>query len=417
MQTRHFGFAAVLAAASLHATCARAQEGQPLFSLSGFGTLGVVHSDNDKADYLVDAFHPDGAGHTHRWSADGDSRVGLQLTTNFNSRFSAVVQVVSEQRYDGTYRPAVEWANLKLAITPDFSVRAGRVVLPIFMVTDSRKVGYANPWVRPPVEVYSLVPVTSNDGVDASYRMRLGEATNTVQATLGRSDSRFPGSAGLGSGTAKARKLVAFVDTFEKGFFTARFNYGQARLTIDEYTPLSDAFRLFGPQGAALADKYGVMDKRVDFVGVGATYDPGNWFVTAEWADFNTRSVIGKKNAWYASGGYRFGKATPYLTYARMKPDSNTSDRGLSLAGLPPQLAAIGAQLNATLNAQLAAIPSQYTVSVGVRWDFMRSAALKLQYDHVSLGSSSYGTFGNLQPGFQAGGRVQLFSAAVDFLF
>ena len=160
MHGRRLGFAAMLAAAGFHAASTRADEAQPLFSFSGFGTLGAIHSDSDRADYLVDAFHPDGAGYTRRWSADADSRLGLQLTTNFASRLSAVVQVVSEQRYDGTYRPAVEWANVKLQATPDLSVRAGRVVLPIFMVTDSRKVGYANVWVRPPVEVYSLVPVT-----------------------------------------------------------------------------------------------------------------------------------------------------------------------------------------------------------------------------------------------------------------
>jgi Gram-negative porin len=417
MRTHRIGIAAGLLAATLHASCARAQEAPPLFSFSGFGTLGVIRSDNDKADYLVDAFRPDGPGHSNGWSVDADTRIGLQLTTNLGARLSAVVQVVAEQRYDDTFRPALEWANLKLQITPDLSVRAGRVVLPIFMATDSRKVGYANPWVRPPVEVYSLVPVTNNDGIDAIHHLALGDATNTFQLSIGRSDSKFPGGAGLGPGMAKVRDLVALVDTLERGFFTARVNYGQARLTIDQYAPLSDALRMFGPQGAALADKYGVDNKRVDFIGFSAAYDPGTWFAMGEWAGFDTRSVIGKKSAWYGSGGYRFGKATPYVTYARMKSDGNTSDPGLSLAGLPPDLAAIGAQVNAALNAQLGAIPVQSTVSAGVRWDFMRNAALKLQYDRVSLGSSSHGTFGNVQPGFGRGGRVQLFSAAVDFVF
>jgi hypothetical protein len=54
---------------------------------------------------------------------------------------------------------------------------------------------------------------------------------------------------------------------------------------------------------------------------------------------------------------------------------------------------------------------------VGVRWDFTSNAALKVQYDRVSLRGSSHGTFGNVQPDFPAGARVQLFSAAVDFVF
>lgn len=397
---------------------AHGQEIAPGISFSGYGTLGAVHSDNDHADYLADAFHPNGPGFTRRWSADVDSRLGGQVMATFTPSVTAVLQVTLQQRYNDTYRPMVEWANVKYEATPDLSVRAGRVVLPVFMVTDSRLVGYANTWVRPPVEVYSLVPVTSSDGVDASYRMHWGAATNTIQLTLGSSDSKFPDSSGYGAGTAKARKIAALVDTWESGFVTARVSYGRARLTIPEGAPLFDAFRQFGPPGAAIADRYGLDDRQVTFLGLGASYDPGTWFLMGEWAKFNTHSIIGAKQAGYVSGGYRIGKVTPYATYARMKADSNTSDPGLSIVGLPPQLAGIAQQLNAILNQQLGAIPRQATASIGARWDFARNAAIKVQYDRVTLDSGSFGTFGNVQRGFfQPGGRVQLFSATFDFVF
>ena len=38
------------------------------------------------------------------------------------------------------------------------------------MLSDSLLVNYANVWVRPPVEVYSLVPVNELDGIDLFYR-------------------------------------------------------------------------------------------------------------------------------------------------------------------------------------------------------------------------------------------------------
>jgi hypothetical protein len=103
--------------------------------------------------------------------------LGAQVTARLTERWSAVLQVVSEQDPGHTYRPEVEWANVKYQATPDLSVRIGRTVLPVLMLADIRRVGYANPWVRPPVEVYSLVPVTSNDGVDASYRTNAGAAS------------------------------------------------------------------------------------------------------------------------------------------------------------------------------------------------------------------------------------------------
>jgi hypothetical protein len=394
-----------------------AQEPPPPVTFSAYGTLGLIHSSEHNADYLVDAFQSNGAGRTHEWSGAADTRLGLQLTATFTPRVSAVVQVLSQQNFEGSYRPIVEWANVKYEITPDFSVRAGRVVLPIFMVTDTRRVGYANPWVRPPAELYSLVPLTSNDGVDASFRARIGEATNTIQATAGRSDSDFPNSGGFNAGTAKVRDLTAIVDAFEWNNAVLRFSYGTAKLTIDAQEPLFAAFRQFGPPGTAISDRYSVNDRRVTFVGIGASYDPGPWFAMTEWARFDTHSLLGTKSAWYVSGGYRIGKVTPYATYARIKADSATSDPGLPLAGLPPQVLPTAVFLNTVLNQQLNLLPQQHTVSVGVRWDFARSAALKVQYDRVEVAPGSLGMFGNFGPDYQPGGRANLFSVAVDFVY
>jgi hypothetical protein len=265
--------------------------------------------------------------------------------------------------------------------------------------------------------MYAMVPVTHNDGLDASYRFTTGSLAHNVQVTMGRSDSSFPSSSGFEPGEAKARELVAANLATEMGYATLRLSAGKANLTIDSLRPFFDAFRQFGPAGAAIADKYSLDDRRVTFVGVGASYDPGRWFAMAEWARFDTRSVVGRKSAWYVSGGHRISKFTPYATYASLKAESETSDPGLPLAGLPPEAAAAAAFLNATLNSQLAIQPTQKTASLGVRWDFAKNAALKVQYDHIRLGASSRGTFGNVQPGFQLGGTVRIVSAAVDFVF
>jgi hypothetical protein len=406
-----------LLAAAITGLFAATAHADPTFSFSGYGTLGIVHSDSNQADYQVDVFKPNGPGYTRDWSADVDSRVGAQLSAVFSPAFSAVVQVLAQQRYDNTYTPVVEWANVKWAITPDASVRLGRVVLPVFMVTDSRRVGYSNPWVRPPVEVYSLVPVTSIDGADATLRIPAGNVVHSLQVNVGRADPKFPTTPVVQSGKAEARDIVAGAYTLEAGGATIRANYGQAKLSVEAFDPLFDGFRMFGPAGEAIAAQYELKDRRVKFVGLGASYDPGPWFATAEFARFDTSSILGERSAWYVSGGHRFGAFTPYATYASLKSDKATSSAGLDPTGLPPPLAGIALALNGALNAQLASIAEQETVSVGMRWDFMRNAALKVQYDWVKPGSNSFGTFNNVQPGFSPGTRVGLFSAAVDFVF
>jgi len=148
---------ALAVAVLVHPAAAEADEtGESRFTLNGFGTLAVVHSDEDQADFVSNQLAPDGAGYTRAWSPEVDSRFGLQLTAKLTPRLTGVLQLITEQRYDESYTPSVEWANLKYDITPDLSVRVGRMVLSSFMVSEYRKVGYATPWVRPPEEVYSL---------------------------------------------------------------------------------------------------------------------------------------------------------------------------------------------------------------------------------------------------------------------
>jgi hypothetical protein len=391
---------------------ARAEDSSTaMFSFSGFGTLGVVHSGEKNADFVGNSFQPSGAGFSRAWSADVDSRLGAQVTANFTTQISAVVQVISEQRFDNTYIPHVEWANVKYRFTPDLYIRVGRIALPSFLVSDYRKVGYANPWVRPPLEVYSLVPVTTNDGMDASYRLAAGEFTNTAQITYGQSDTDE-----VSSSIDKARRVWGISDTVERGALILRASYLHGNVTVASITPLFAAFRQFGPPGIALSDKYDSDARPFDFIGLGGIYDAGGWFVMGEWGTTESHSALGKRSAWYGSGGYRFGKLTPYLTYAEARADSNTSDPGLNPAGFPAEQGQTIAGLNAGLNAILRAIPVQKTFSIGGRWDFRKNAALKVQYEHIRLGAGSAGTL-SAHPGFQPGGTLNVFSAAVDFVF
>jgi hypothetical protein len=387
----------------------------PMFSFAGFGTLGVVHSSEDNAEFTGSGLTPTGAGFGHSWSAAVDSLIAAQLTANLTSKLSAVVQLVSKQSYNDTYTPDMEWANVKYQFTPDFDVRIGRTALPVFMLTDTRLINYASPWVRLPVELYDLVPVRSNDGVDASYRMPIGAGANTVQLTAGGSDTRFP--SGDGGGTIHARGLRTLADTFEEGYATVRVTYGRSHVTIAEFDPLFEEFRQFGPQGSAIADRYSVDSRVVNFVGVGASYDPGKWFVMSELGHFSSHSLPGDDTGWYISGGPRLGRFTLFATYAARKVESNRSDPGLTVTGLPPPEAIAAAELNAILNEELASIAVQRTMSTGVRWDFVKNLDFKLQVDHTRIGAGSSGILQDLQPGFKPGGTVNLISAALDFVF
>ena len=134
-----------LLAVTLLAGCADTV-GSPGISWNGFGTLGAVRSDQDYSDVISNVFlQPNGAGGTDRWSLAVGSKIGGQRDARFSPRLSAVLQVVSKHRYDNSWTPEIEWANVKYQFTPAFSARLGRTVAPMFMRSDTTNVGYANP--------------------------------------------------------------------------------------------------------------------------------------------------------------------------------------------------------------------------------------------------------------------------------
>src|ERR1700678_1591343 len=259
-----------------------------MFSFSGFGTLGVVHSSDHDAHFTSIIFKPHGAGYSHDWSPDVDSLIGAQVVANFTPRLSAMLQVISQQNYTNTYTPHVEWSNIKYELTPDASIRVGRTVLAALLLSDTHNIGYAIPWVRPPLELYSLVPIDTSDGIDASYRWHIGNVVQTFVGTYGATTTKL--TTGV---DADARRQWNISDTLEYGAATLRIAYQRANLTIDGLDTFFSAFGHFGPQGIALEAKYDPYRKPLEFIGIGAMYNPRDWFVTGEWGTQQLHSAIG----------------------------------------------------------------------------------------------------------------------------
>ncbi|WP_299696881.1 hypothetical protein [Hydrocarboniphaga sp.] len=386
-----------------------------MFSLHGFGTLGLVHSDAEDADFVGNFFQPDGAGYSGSWAAGVDSKLGVQLDAHHGDQLSAVVQLVSQYRYDGTYTPQIEWANVKYQFTPDFSVRAGRTVAGPFLLSDARLVGYTYPWIRPPQEVYGVLPVTNMDGVGASYRFQFSRGTDLVNVAYGRTHLKLPGGGGI-----DARQFFEASNTLEIGPGTFRIGYSsiQVDLHSPSVDPVFDGLEDFGTaQALALRDRYQPSDFPYSVLSLSLSIDPGDWLLMAEWAANQSSGVVSDTRAWYVSGGYRFGKFTPYLTLARLRAET-ISEPGLSTEGLTAEQAATAAALNSGLNGVIKYFAfAQKSLSVGIRWDFMANASLKLQYERVLLDSDANGRLGNIQPGFEPGQTVNVFSVATDFVF
>lgn len=422
-----FSMLAASVALALGSATASAAGVDDIFSVRGYGTLGGLYSSQDEGDYVRDIFsQPEGAGHSHSVSAEVDSKTAIQVDAKFNDRFSAVVQIVSEAMYNNSWDgdpqkmwyPSLEWANVSYRITDGLTVRGGRIVLPFLMSADYQKVGYANHWMRSPIELYGKLAYTSLDGGDAWYEHALGDGTNTVRVYGGkqRAERGEPFS-------SFKTETFGILDAYEIGSLTVRAAYQHT--TVDTggaaaaapFRGLQGAFTLVGATAAARkADELGdtMQDgMTVEMASVGVSYDVGDWFVSGELFKGWGSPLIPKHTSGYVSGGVRRDKWTPYATIAHTETkDFEDFIPTHELAG--PLL--IGAQMTNAGFAPSVAY-SQTTASVGVRWDVITNVAVKAQYDYVALPSDSYGMFINRQAGFEMGEDASLFGLSVDFVF
>ena len=393
---------APLALAALAATAQAQSDAPSMFSFSGFATLGLVGTNTNDAQYAING-QMRGADKT--WSGEVDSKLGLQGTAKFSSMFSATVQVLSKQNGDGNFNPGLEWAFAKAQLSPGVSVRVGRMGGPFFAVSDFRDVGYANTWVRPPLDVYGQVPFSSFDGADVNFQTSTPVGTWSVQVFGGQGKTVVAGT------DVDLKKAKGFNTTLEMdNGLSLRLGHVDGRLTAHTTTLAGLVATIRKTPFTSTADALDPTDKKASFTGVGINWDSGDWLVMTEYTQRRTDSYVPDTNAWFVTVGHRMGKYTPYVTVSELKQvDANVVN---TIQPLTPGLAQLKAGVDGFLAGQYR---SQKTWALGLRWDAMRNVAVKAQFDRVK--PNGPGFFINTQPGFGSGGSVNVYSVAVDTVF
>lgn len=411
--------------------------------LSGFGTLGVARTNTDQALFN---YPGQGGGVDKQMGLEPDTKVGVQGSYKFTNTFSGTAQVLTKYRASGQYQPEFEWAFLKWQAMPSLAVRGGRIGAPYFMISDFRDVGYANTAIRPPLDVYGQVPVSSFDGADAAYQMEVMGANVTTTLWGGNSRAEFASSLS-NSGTAVDPSVIKIKNTvglnlqaeLENGL-TVRLGHAGGALSVSSNTTdqIISGARSFGGLApndvAAVANTLTMRGVRASFSGIGLAYDQNDIVLAGE---FTKRKIkkgyIPSTTGWYALGGYRFGSILPYVIVSKLKVDdpnaTTPSTPTLSAVAAGGGFGAAGATrviggTQGVLNSQKL---EQKTLSLGVRWDATRSLAVKAQYDRVTKPSGSNGLF--LVPDLGADiakgnasflntkKNINVISVAVDFVF
>lgn len=368
------------------------------WTLSGFGTLGVVgQSGGRDLGFLRNSTQ---LGASSKLSAMPDSRLGAQLDWNPSGPWEAAVQAVWLPRPSGTpLQQSIESAYLGYRFATDTRVRFGRTSPDIFLFADSRSIGFALPWARPPVDFYGFVPLASIDGVDVDQRWFSDDTTWRMRASAGTVSS----SVGDQQGSRvkfKGRDTFALSLAREEGGLQTKVSYIQARGSFDGGPGLAqlrqglDQIAQLPVPG--LADQIASLSPnlwdhgKASYLSFAAMYETGPWTLIAEASQTSVpRSPLSARRG-YLSAGYRQGMVTYYGVVSRVKPNRAAVSEPDLAGTLGPVVGQEAAQQAQALAGFAAGAGTnfrydQQTVGVGLRWDFQANAALKLQVDRFDV--------------------------------
>ncbi len=375
-------------------------------SLSGFGTLGVAKSNTDKAQF---SRYNQAEGVADQAKIGLDSNLGLQATYKINDWLSGTAQVLTRKNTSPTFTTDLTWAFLKARINDETNVRVGRVVLPAFLISDYQNVGYANTMMRPPVEMYAQAPIEAVDGADVNYQHAFGDFNFTTQAYAGVSRGKLfiPATGTVATYRAPSAGITVGGDY---GPFTVRLAHARVKISSNDLAPVNSLTSTLAKVGFAQlgSDMSLIPGKKIAFTSLGGTMDWNNIVAQGEVAMRVAKEpvYVPDTTSWYLMAGYRIGKVLPYYAHAAVR------DAGHSVnvpAGFP-KTGALGTPV-----ASLLAAAEQKSDLIGVRWDFAKSMALKVQIDRVKPKTKSGSLIFAPAAGYTT--PVTVVGAALDFVF
>ena len=372
--------------------------------VSGFGTLGVVTSDAGEFSLLRFGINEPGKDNPNYGV---DSILGLQAIQSLTQRIDLTVQVIAREDQSGSAAPRVAWAFMRFAPTGDLEARIGRLRTPFFMYSDSLWINYANPWMRPPEEVYGLNPFSDLDGADLTWKFRTEGIDFELRPFIGHSKLKLQDA----SATLKQVRGLNFSMHHEA--FSLFLGHAESPFSLPWNDPLFNATAqaLAGSPFAPLVRQIGGEDGYARFDSIGMQWDGNDFLVSAEYARRRANRYIPSAHAMQLTLGRRWGLVSTYATLARQVQDAPVASADLSAA---PPLAALFDTFLESRNT------ARHSLTLGARWDLHRNAALRFEVSRIHVASESWGGLYPIdlsKSGSPAGRRIHVFGLSLDTSF
>lgn len=257
---------------------------------------------------------------------------GAQMDVKVSEKLRTSLQFVS--RGVEKNELSTEWAYFAYAISDRLTVRGGRLRTPQYAYSDVLDVGYAYPWVRPPVELYNL-PLDNYEGFDVLYDFDLGHWQGQAEVYYGSVLDDDPVIAGI---NFNLDEYWGSVLSFTRDSLTWRVAYHRAHASAqtiaggvaDQLTQgllqaqtLADGLNALSPGLVDTEFTPHASDQFAAFATVSAIYDDSVWYFAAEYANLRVDyELYPAGDSGYISFGRHFGPWLPYVTFATIYSDA-----------------------------------------------------------------------------------------------
>ena len=274
--------------------------------LSGYASFSAtITNAKDLTDADVGYFN--GLANKNVNFNNDDNLIGLQFTAPVSDKIDMTL-VLQANGGTSNYNVEAQWGYATYKFNDELSLRIGKYKGSFYMVSDYKDVGYAYPWVRPPLEVYSTNPIDALNGLDLVYQTNVGNMTLLTELYVGsgtHTATMLPETAALFA--APIGTPVSFETPNSKGL--------NVSLSGDIGT-----FRVGYYATDVNAADFFIADEEGTFLGVGFNIDWNNVVVYSEYVQRDTAPALANafpdQDAYYLTLGYRMGKYLPYVTVA-----------------------------------------------------------------------------------------------------
>lgn len=109
-------------------------------TVNGFGTLGATKTTNDTLGFRPNI--SDDNVTFEQWNLASRSLAGVQMNVAWDPQWSSAIQLVHQKRVENSLQDSIQLATVSYLPTPEWAIRIGRHSPRVYMLTDTRNVGY-----------------------------------------------------------------------------------------------------------------------------------------------------------------------------------------------------------------------------------------------------------------------------------